>query len=66
MSNANDKFDCFPAETADPIGKYKQPRPYTAATPNTGYPNATPNTQTMVTRGSGAATRGNKSSTKLG
>ena len=31
-----------------------------------GYPNNVPNTQTVPTRGSGAATRGNKSSTKLG
>lgn len=30
-----------------------------------GYPNNVPNTQTVLTRGSGAATRGNKSSTKL-
>jgi hypothetical protein len=31
-----------------------------------GYPNRTANTQTMKTRGTGAATRGTKSSSKLG
>jgi hypothetical protein len=35
--------------------------------PNTsGYPNNVPNTQTVQTRGGGAATRGTKSSKKLG
>jgi len=66
MSNANDKFDYFPAETADPTNKYKQPRPYTAPTPNTGYPAEMPRTQTVPFRGAGAAIRGNKSSNKLG
>lgn len=27
--NANDKFDFFPATTANPIGKYTQPKPNT-------------------------------------
>lgn len=31
-----------------------------------GYPNNVPNTQTVQTRGGGAATRGTKSSKKLG
>lgn len=31
-----------------------------------GYPNKAANTQTMKTRGTGAATRGTKSSSKLG
>jgi hypothetical protein len=31
-----------------------------------GYPNNVKNTQTLKTRGTGAATRGNKSSTKMG
>lgn len=31
-----------------------------------GYPNNVPNTQTVKTRGTGAATRGTNSSTKLG
>jgi len=31
-----------------------------------GYPNRVPNTQTVQTRGGGAATRGTKSSKKLG
>lgn len=31
-----------------------------------GYPNAVANTQTVKTRGSGAATKGNKSSTRMG
>ena len=33
---------------------------------NNGYPNNIPNTQTVKTRGTGAATRGNKHSTKMG
>lgn len=45
--------------------QYKQPVP--APGPNTaGYPNKVANTQTVKTRGTGAATKGNKSSTKLG
>lgn len=37
------------------------------AVPNTsGYPNRVANTQTVKTRGTGAATRGTKSSKKLG
>ncbi len=31
-----------------------------------GYPNNVPNTQTVKTRGTGAATKGTKSSDKLG
>ena len=31
-----------------------------------GYPNEKPNTQTVKVRGTGAATKGNKSSDKLG
>lgn len=45
--------------------EYKQPQP--VPVPNTaGYPNNVPNTQTVKTRGTGAATKGTKSSTKLG
>lgn len=37
------------------------------STPNTnGYPNDAPNTQTVKTRGTGAATKGTKSSSRLG
>lgn len=44
---------------------YNQPK--NVPVPNTsGYPNNTPNTQTVKTRGTGAATKGNKSSKKLG
>lgn len=43
----------------------KQPKK--VPVPNTdGYPNAVANTQTVKTRGSGAATKGNKSSTRMG
>ena len=66
MSQANDKFNYFPAETADPIGKYTQPKEYTDTMGNNGYPNATPNTQTMRTRGTKNTTRGNSNSTKMG
>jgi hypothetical protein len=33
---------------------------------NNGYPNNVANTQTQKTRGTGAATKGNKHSTKMG
>lgn len=43
----------------------KQPK--SVPVPNTsGYPNKVANTQTVKVRGTGAATKGNKSSTKLG
>jgi len=45
--------------------QYKQPQK--VPSPNTaGYPNNVPNTQTVKTRGTGAATKGTKSSKKLG
>ena len=64
--SAPDKCTFFPAETKDPIGKYKQPETYTGDTGNNGYPNNIPNTQTLKTRGCGAATKGCNSSTKMG
>ena len=48
--------------------KYKQPKQYTETYEGygkNGYPNNIPSTQTVKTRGTGAAIRGNKSSTKL-
>jgi hypothetical protein len=45
--------------------QYKQPQK--TPVPNTaGYPNNVPNTQTVKTRGTGAAIKGTKSSKKLG
>jgi hypothetical protein len=45
----------------------KQPMNYTQADlGNNGYPNNVPNTQTVKTRGTGAATKGTNSSKKLG
>ena len=48
--------------------KYNQPKKcnetYESYGKN-GYPNNVPNTQTVKTRGTGAATRGTKSSSKL-
>lgn len=64
--SAPDKCTFFPAETKDPIGKYKQPEVYTGDEGNNGYPNNVSNTQTVKTRGCGAATKGCNSSTKLG
>jgi hypothetical protein len=64
--SAPDKATFFPAETKDPIGKYKQPEIYTGDTGNNGYPNNIANTQTVKTRGTGAATKGTNSSSKLG
>jgi hypothetical protein len=48
------------------IGKYGSSKPYKASTGTNGYPNKVPNTQTVKTRGTGAATRGTNSSKKLG
>lgn len=58
MSAKNDKFEYFPATTANPIGKYKQPVVYTDTLGENGYPNQVANTQTNTTRGTGAATKG--------
>lgn len=48
------------------IGKFGQPKTYTTPNLGSGYPNNVPNTQTVKTRGTGAAVKGNSSSTKLG
>lgn len=62
-----DKFNYFSAETKDPVGKYTQPKDYAQAdTGKNGYPNAMPSTQTQKTRGTGAATKATKHSTKMG
>ena len=66
---SNDKFDYFPGETKNPENKYKQPRDYDSdkgEKADIGYPNNIASTQTEVTRGSGAAQRGNKHTTKMG
>ncbi|MBT9165468.1 MAG: hypothetical protein DDT25_00113 [Chloroflexi bacterium] len=47
------------------MSTYKQPASVPVPNSN-GYPNDVANTQTVKTRGTGAATRGTKSSTKLG
>ena len=60
-----DKFNFMPATDSKPIGKYSQPKVY-PVTPSAGYPNEVPNTQTLKTRGTGAATKGTNSSTKMG
>jgi hypothetical protein len=46
--------------------EYKQPKQIPIPSNNNGYPNNVPNTQTVKTRGTGAAVRGTKSSKKLG
>jgi hypothetical protein len=43
-----------------------QPKPAHEPLGNSGYPNNVPNTQTVKTRGTGAATKGTNSSKKLG
>tara|TARA_R100000963_G_C4604725_1_gene77195 strand:- start:486 stop:656 length:171 start_codon:yes stop_codon:yes gene_type:complete len=45
-------------------GIYKSPKEVPSPT-TSGYPNNIPNTQTVKTRGSGAATKGTNSSTRL-
>ena len=64
----NDTFSYFSAETADPIGKYTQPKVYTVPLnkEDSGYPNNVPNTQTQMTRGGKAQTKGRGHSTKMG
>jgi hypothetical protein len=44
----------------------KQPKQVPIVPNNSGYPNNVPNTQTVKTRGTGAATKGTHSSKKLG
>ena len=44
----------------------KMPKPVPIPTNNCGYPNKIANTQTVKTRGCGAATKGCNSSKKLG
>ena len=45
----------------------KTQQPKSVPVPNSnGYPNKIPNTQTVKTRGTGAATKGNKSSSRMG
>jgi hypothetical protein len=47
--------------------QYKQPQKVPVQKmPDAGYPNNVPNTQTVKTRGTGAAIKGTKSSKKLG
>lgn len=54
------------AEHTKDIGKYGQVKSYSAPLGNNGYPNNVANTQTVKTRGTGAATKGTHSSKKLG
>ncbi len=54
------------AEHMKDIGKYNQPEPANNPLGNNGYPNNVANTQTVKTRGTGAATKGTHSSKKLG
>lgn len=59
----SDKFNYFPAETADPIGKYTQPKEYSVdmgGKENVGYPSGVGITPKTIVRGCGACTKGNK------
>lgn len=47
------------------MAEYKQPKSVPVGK-NNGYPNNVANTQTVKTRGTGAATKGTRSSSKLG
>ena len=65
---STDTFKFFPANTKNPLNKYTQPKPCSHSPgekSDVGYPNNISSTQTVVTRGSGAAVRGNKSSSRL-
>jgi hypothetical protein len=46
------------------MAEYKQPKSVPVGN-NNGYPNNIANTQTLKTRGTGAATKGTKSSTRM-
>ena len=48
------------------MADYNQPKPANNPLGNNGYPNNVANTQTVKTRGTGAATKGTHSSKKLG
>lgn len=54
------------AEHDDSKEDYGTPKAYKGDLGMNGYPNNVANTQTQKTRGTGAATRGNKHSTKMG
>ena len=54
------------AEHNDRTEKYGTPKPYKGDLGNNGYPNNVKSTQTLKIRGTGAATKGTKSSTKMG
>ena len=54
------------AEHTKDIGKYGQPKPYSAPMGNNGYPNKVANTQTERTRGYKNTTRGYGHSKKMG
>jgi hypothetical protein len=58
----SDKFEYFPATTPDPLNKYVQPKEYSVDMGQNGYPESIDKTQTVKTRGTGAATKGNKHS----
>ena len=54
------------AEHTKDIGKYGQPKAYSAPMGNNGYPNKVANTQTERTRGCKNTTRGYGHSKKMG
>ena len=65
---STDTFKYFPADTKNPLNKYTQPKACSHSVgekSDVGYPNNIPSTQTVPTRGSGAAIRGTKSSSRL-
>lgn len=62
----SDKWSYLSA-TANPLpSRRQQPMDYSVDTGNNGYPNKIANTQTLRTRGTKLATKGNSSSTKMG
>jgi hypothetical protein len=50
----------FPGDTADPIGKYTQPKEYKIDLSQNGYPDSDVKTDGIEKRGVGAATKGTK------
>lgn len=67
MAKDNEGWSFLGANENPLPSRSKQPEAYTQSDlGNNGYPNGVANTQTVETRGSGAAIKGTKSSKKLG
>ena len=62
----SDKWSFLGADENPLPSRRQQPMDYSVDLGNSGYPNKIANTQTLRTRGTKLATKGNSSSTKMG